>query len=414
MKKKWIGISLTGFLMPGSLILLCLCFLIAVASFDTNTSSNNSSDLGNTLETFCQIAENEFLIVNGATGGDKYRKWYTGEADGANWCATFVSWVADQAGILDISIPKYQSCDAGVEWFKQRQQFQYTSAYGGTNYIPKRGDIVFFCKGDKKDSTHTGIVIKYENDTITTIEGNSSNTIKKKNYSIANTKKTILGFASPSYPSLGSDGTTGFLSEAFKFFAIGESGKNYDKGFSSSDGYHALGYYQFDNRYDLQDFLNYCYNTDSALYAEFESFLKIKKSKLANNRKLENAWHTVYKKNPSSFAILQDQFEYNNYYIPVEAELKKKGIDISNRADVVKGMCCSFSNWSGTVTASKIIIDSKVKSSMTDKQFVSKVYDYMYSLKYEDYKKYGKTGKKYYNGWHNRWKTEKVTCLSYF
>lgn len=413
MKKKWIGISLTSFLMPSSLILLCLCFLIAAASLDTNSSSNNSSNMGNTLETFCQIAENEFLTVNGALGGDKYRNWYTGQADGANWCATFISWVAYQAGILDITIPKYQSCDAGVEWFKEKQQFDYTIAYGGTNYIPKRGDIVFFCKGDKNDSTHTGIVIGYENDTITTIEGNSSNTIKKKNYSIANIKKTILGFATPSYPSSGSDGTTGVLSEAFKFFAIGESGKNYDKGFSSSDGYHALGYYQFDNRYDLQDFLNYCYKTDTALYAEFEPFLKIKKTKLANNRKLENAWHTVYKRNPENFATLQDQFEYSNYYIPVEAELKKKGIDISNRADAVKGMCCSFSNWAGTISASKIIMDSNVKSSMTDKQFVSKVYDYMYSLKYEDYKKYGKTGKKYYNGWHNRWRTEKATCLSY-
>ena len=42
-----------------------------------------------------------------------------------------------------------------------------------------------------------------------------------------------------------------------------------------------------------------------------------------------------------------------------------------------------------------------------------KVYDYLYSLDMNGYKKYGKTGKKYYNGWHNRWKNEKAECLKY-
>lgn len=50
---------------------------------------------------------------------------------------------------------------------------------------------------------------------------------------------------------------------------------------------------------------------------------------------------------------------------------------------------------------------------MNDKEFVSRVYGYLYSLKYNDYAKYGKTGKKYYNGWHNRWKREKEQCLKY-
>lgn len=404
---------MAGMSLPILLIFFCLTF--AVVSVDDNDhGEDDANDTVNSLEAFVVTAETEFDFVNGAKGGDKYRRWYTGKADGANWCATFVSWCADQVGILDNAIPKYQGCDAGVDWFNKRKQFRYTPNYGGNARSTQRGDIIFFCKGNKNDSTHTGIVADYENGTVTTIEGNSSNTVKRRTYSIGDAK--ILGFATPSYPNIGVNGdlnNIGSLSMAFKFFAYGESGNNYDKGFSAGDGYHALGYYQFDNRYDLQDFLKFCYNSNSDMYSMFKPFLNVKKSSLANNSNLEKAWHTAYKNNPEDFAVKQDTFEYNQYYIPVEIYLKARGIDISNRSDSLKGMCCSLSNWAGSGTAPKIIKDSGANNMMDDKTFISIVYDYLYSLDYNGYVKYGKTGKKYYNGWHNRWMPEKRNCLSY-
>lgn len=42
-------------------------------------------------------------------------------------------------------------------------------------------------------------------------------------------------------------------------------------------------------------------------------------------------------------------------------------------------MACSLSNWAGSGTAPKIIADSGAKSTMDDKTFVSKVYDYILS-----------------------------------
>ena len=66
---------------------------------------------------------------------------------------------------------------------------------------------------------------------------------------------------------------------------------------------------------------------------------------MANNKGLDNAWKQAYKNDPNDFAIKQDEFEYNNYYVPVENNLKKKGIDISGKNDAVKGMACSLSNW---------------------------------------------------------------------
>ena len=45
------------------------------------------------------------------------------------------------------------------------------------------------------------------------------------------------------------------LSSEMKYFAQNESGSNYNLGFSYGDGYHAMGFYQFDRRYALVDFM---------------------------------------------------------------------------------------------------------------------------------------------------------------
>lgn len=408
---KKIAVLTSACLTPLLIIIVCLFMLLASAAPETDDGDDSSGT--DTLELFMHAVESEMISNMNVIGGDKYREWYTGKADGANWCATFVSYCANKAGILNTAIPKFQDCDAGVEWFLNKDQFHYSDAYGGNNYVPKRGDLIFFCKGNKNDSTHVGVIGDFDGSTILTVEGNSSNKIATRQYDISNPKKTILGFASPDYPSKINSTVNGNLSDAFKFFAKNESGSNYDKGFSKGDGYHALGYYQFDNRYDLQDFLKFCYDSDQNKYFMFKDFLNVSKSSLANNKKLESAWHLAYANDPEDFANKQDTFEYNNYYIPVENKLRNKGIDISNRHEALKGMCCSLSNWAGSGTAVKIIADSGANNSMDDRTFVSAVYDYLYSLKYEDYAKYGKTGKKYYNGWHNRWPREKEECLAF-
>ena len=45
------------------------------------------------------------------------------------------------------------------------------------------------------------------------------------------------------------------LSSEMRYFAENESGSNYDQGFSYGDGYNAMGFYQFDRRYSLLDFI---------------------------------------------------------------------------------------------------------------------------------------------------------------
>lgn len=50
-----------------------------------------------------------------------------------------------------------------------------------------------------------------------TIEGNSSNTVKRNSYKTDS--KSILGYGIPAFPNSISNGVSGMLSEEFKYFA---------------------------------------------------------------------------------------------------------------------------------------------------------------------------------------------------
>lgn len=64
------------------------------------------------------------------------------------------------------------------------------------------------------------------------------------------------------------------ISKDMLYFGAYEGG-TYDRTFSYGDGYHALGFYQFDHRYGLQNFLIACYNYDPAKFSMFKQFISI-------------------------------------------------------------------------------------------------------------------------------------------
>ena len=136
----------------------------------------------------------------GTKGGDKYSAWYVGHADGVAWCARFVSWCANEAGISTDCIPKFQNCNMGIRWFKEKQQYTYTSYYGGSEYIPKAGDLIFFAwQHNKNNAEHVGIVKEVKEDIVYTVEGNTTNMVAERNYPLS--FKSILGYATPEYPT---------------------------------------------------------------------------------------------------------------------------------------------------------------------------------------------------------------------
>ena len=147
-----------------------------------------------------------------SNGGDmKYINWYGGFGAGTPWCAIFVSWCANQAGMLNNYVPKYASCDAGKSWFSNKGWYQTSPAYGG-NYTPKTGDIIFFSGSHTtSNSTHTGIVKSCDGSTVYTIEGNTSNKVAERSYPVSS--NYIIGYGLPQCGNAtGSWGDTGGVS----------------------------------------------------------------------------------------------------------------------------------------------------------------------------------------------------------
>lgn len=131
----------------------------------------------------------------GNVGGEPYWSWY-GFTSRVEWCACFVSWCADQCGYIDAGmIPKFAGCSYGVQWFRDRGQWA-----DGT-IEPTAGMIIFFDwdnpPGQDGSANHVGIVEKVENGIIYTIEGNSNNACRQRQYPVGYYE--ILGYGIPAY-----------------------------------------------------------------------------------------------------------------------------------------------------------------------------------------------------------------------
>lgn len=124
----------------------------------------------------------------GNVGGKLYWSWY-GYTSRVEWCACFVSWVANEAGLLEQGkVPKFSNCEAGIKWFKEQKKWE------GKGSIPQSGYIIFFDWDNDGIGDHVGIVERIEGNIIHTIEGNSLNDeCRRREYNIKSIY--IVGFA---------------------------------------------------------------------------------------------------------------------------------------------------------------------------------------------------------------------------
>lgn len=208
-----------------------------------------------------------------------------------------------------------------------------------------------------------------------------------------------------------------------KYFTKYESHGNYNQGFSYGDGYNALGYYQFDRRWSLIPFMKQVYNYDSAKYGMLKAAIDHgSEISNANNpmyangqltelgRIAQEAFQGAYNTDPAEFSALQDAYAYNSYYAVTEAWLKSAlGIDISGRADCVKGMVWSITNMCGTGGCRDFFRWANLSNSMTDREFVTALSN---SVVNNVATKYA-SQPQYHNGWKNRYRNELKDCLVY-
>lgn len=208
-----------------------------------------------------------------------------------------------------------------------------------------------------------------------------------------------------------------------KYFTKYESHGNYNQGFSYGDGYNALGYYQFDRRWSLIPFMKQVYNYSPEKYSMLKDAID-RGSEItnANNPMSENgqltelgriaqeAFQGAYNNDPVEFSALQDAYAYNSYYAVTEAWLKSGlGIDISGRADCVKGMVWSITNMCGTGGCRDFFRWANLSNDMSDREFVTALSNSVVNNVATKFS----SQPQYHEGWKNRYKNELKDCLVY-
>lgn len=236
---------------------------------------------GTGVQKFVNVAKHEAQIGFHEDNGNNinpYGQWYGNQ--GQAWCASFVSWCAYQAGILNTTVPKYHYTPTGAAWYRNRGKYHKRSS----GYTPKVGDTVFFFDPSKGRIAHTGIVVRVTSSFIYTIEGNASDGVLERNYSRSDSYIDGYGdnggFTEATPPVTTMQGIVMKVRELENIYRIHYP--NYEVG----DMGCALSVLDFCRRYEYNDsewsiicgspntmFFEYVKNDNRTLYDEFDNYV---------------------------------------------------------------------------------------------------------------------------------------------
>jgi hypothetical protein len=139
-----------------------------------------------------EAAEGKIGYREKGTNDTVFNRWlgkiggYPASGYGYPWCASFQSWVADQAdGRANQDYPKTAGCATAVAWFK---------SHGRWSGTPHVGDWVFY---GPRGETHVELVVAVSASSFTTIGGNTSGSLSGRYY---NGDGVYSGAAAPSKP----------------------------------------------------------------------------------------------------------------------------------------------------------------------------------------------------------------------
>jgi hypothetical protein len=113
----------------------------------------------------------------GANNSNPYTKHVMGDPH-QPWCAAYVSTMLEKQSIPGVSKQMFSASARGLAG-----QFQHAGRYFPSGSKPPQpGDVIFF--GGRGSEHHTGIVEKVENGKVFTVEGNSSDKVSERIYSL--------------------------------------------------------------------------------------------------------------------------------------------------------------------------------------------------------------------------------------
>ena len=212
LKKIAISYFIFGF------IFLLLFFVVIIGGTDSSKDYRSGQIGGADIVTVALAEEKEEN-----NGGEKF--WsYMGFQDQVAWCASFVSWCANECGYIENGIiPKSAWCNDFRTFYKGCNRWKTGKAHGGT-YVPQRGDLILFdWAGDvDSDLDHIGIVVSSDGKQVVTIEGNTSDAVGQRVHTWDSS--SIIGYGMPDYSAgggfLGESGQGGYKTDLTQYTAL--------------------------------------------------------------------------------------------------------------------------------------------------------------------------------------------------
>lgn len=153
------------------------------SSFSPSSSSsvNYIYDMPNVyVDSLIRVASREigYYAPDDPEPGSKYgrwmakqtgEEWLAGPSENVWWCAIFVSWCFNQAGINWSALPSY-NCDQILARARSANSARELSSFSET----RAGDVVLYDFNHDGGCDHIGIVVYNDGHELTTIEGNTS------------------------------------------------------------------------------------------------------------------------------------------------------------------------------------------------------------------------------------------------
>lgn len=175
----------------------------------TGVADETEQNSGGERMTQEQAVEKVLTLARGEIGtheqGDNWTKyaeemdrtnWYNGPKNGFPWCDLWYDWLfyksfGDPLGREMICQP---TGSAGAGCLYSAQYYKGAGRWHTTD--PQPGDQIFFTYSPGEYS-HTGIVESVQNGTVTTIEGNTSDQVARRQYSVGSS--VIAGYGRPKW-----------------------------------------------------------------------------------------------------------------------------------------------------------------------------------------------------------------------
>lgn len=174
-------------------LVVCMSLIVALAISALSLSvratyENTHNNTGNQASDIVGIASTQVGYGEGGDGYTKYGDWYG--LPYSDWCAMFVSWCANQAGVSTDTFPSFALCSAGADWFMSQGRFHYAG-----DYQPQAGDLIFYSSWG--NIYHVGLVTGSDDYNVYSIEGNYNEAVYNVSYPLS--YGDILGYATPNY-----------------------------------------------------------------------------------------------------------------------------------------------------------------------------------------------------------------------